>query len=136
MIDFKADFDNASVVAKCTEFWVYHLCKQTGIFQNAYGLMGKYMMDFKGCCSREAYSENSCVLLIAYISFLIFSDNFNQGQWQKSGKHLREINMVMILDNRLKKQQALRHEKHLEDKFSYPVQNYKNLDQRKNTEVE
>ena len=44
--------------------------------------------------------------------------------------------MVIILDNRLKKQQALRHEKHLEDKFSYPVQNYKNLDKRKTKEVE
>lgn len=41
----------------------------------------------------------------------------------------------MILDNRLKKQQALRHEKQLEDNFSYPVQNYK-LDQKKNKEVE
>lgn len=55
----------------------------------------------------------------------------------ESGKHLREINMIMILDNRLKKkQQALRHEKQLEDNFSYPVQNYKKLNQGKSKEVE
>lgn len=45
--------------------------------------------------------------------------------------------MIMILDNRLKKkQQALRHEKQLEDNFSYPVQNYKKLNQGKSKEVE
>ena len=54
----------------------------------------------------------------------------------ESGKNLREITMVMILDNRLKKQQALRHEKQLEDNFSYPVQNYKKLNQGKSNEVE
>lgn len=54
----------------------------------------------------------------------------------ESGKHLREINTVMILDNRLKKHQALRHEKQVEDNFSYPVQNYKKLNQGKSKEVE
>ena len=54
----------------------------------------------------------------------------------ESGKHLREINMIMILDNRLKKTASLEAWEAVEDNFSYPVQNYKKLNQGKSKEVE
>lgn len=41
-------------------------------------MMGKCTMEFKGQNSREAYSEASWTLLIAQVSLLKFTDNFNR----------------------------------------------------------